>query len=406
MCVKKPHTSDQIQANTLPSERGQVLPLVALSLVVLLGAAALAIDVGYLRDQQRIQQIATDSAAFAGASELSFKAPSLITSGAMRDALNNGYANGVGNVTVAVNSPPQSGAYSGSPTAVEVVITSTHLPTFFGNVIGALNPSVTTRAVAAVNPNELGCVYVLNGGLTLHGGGGGGIASPTCGLLINGDLSVTGSANVDALFVGYTGTNSGGGSYPAGQPIRLTVPVSDPCQRFPACAYLSALNVSALPCVDTTPQNSAALPPGHYCHKVSGSITFAPTAGNALYVFDQPLSGGSMSGAGVTIYNNSASGITWSGNVSVDISGPTTGPTAGMAYYQPPSNCGSITKNGAAGSVDFVGGFYAPSAAMTLNGSLPSVSLIVVGSIVMNGGGMDVSGGDGLVQAGHPVLVQ
>lgn len=393
-------------------DRGQVLPLVAISLVVLLGAAALAVDIGYLRFQQRAQQIATDSAAIAGANELTYTPATRVTSGARMDATSNGYTDGAASVTVTVNHPPASGAYNGLASAVEVIITKKNLSLFFGGVLNAATPQVTTRAVAAVNPNELGCVYALDpaGNLTLNGGGGGGINAPTCGIATNGNLNVNGQANVNARFIGYRGTGPSGGSYPEGQPTKVSIPVADPCAKFTSCAYLTSLAVNTLPCKDATPQPSNALPPGRYCHPVSGDVTFAPTVvngvANALYIFDSAVPTGNMSGTGVTIYNNSGSGITWSGNNTVFVKAPTSGSTSGMAYFQPKTNSGAITKNGQAGSVDFQGGFYAPSASVTMNGNLPSVSLFVAGTIVMNGSGMTVAGSAGLVQTGHAVLAE
>lgn len=57
------------QQNTRSSERGVVLPLVALALVALMGAAALAIDIGNAWLTRRDLTIATDAAALAGAQE-------------------------------------------------------------------------------------------------------------------------------------------------------------------------------------------------------------------------------------------------------------------------------------------------------------------------------------------------
>jgi len=54
----------------LRSERGQALILAALAMVVILGFAALAIDVGYWYSQKREVQNAVDAAALAGAQEL------------------------------------------------------------------------------------------------------------------------------------------------------------------------------------------------------------------------------------------------------------------------------------------------------------------------------------------------
>ena len=51
-------------------ERGQILPIVALALVVMLGISAFAIDVGYAYYAKRQLQSATDAAALAGAQDL------------------------------------------------------------------------------------------------------------------------------------------------------------------------------------------------------------------------------------------------------------------------------------------------------------------------------------------------
>ena len=53
-------------------ERGQALPLVAISMLVVLGLSSLAIDVGSWRYQQRRAQTAADSAAMAGAVQLGY----------------------------------------------------------------------------------------------------------------------------------------------------------------------------------------------------------------------------------------------------------------------------------------------------------------------------------------------
>ncbi|HEY1422618.1 MAG TPA: pilus assembly protein TadG-related protein, partial [Candidatus Acidoferrum sp.] len=55
-------------------QSGQVLVGAALALVVLCGFAGLAIDMGTLRYQKRLQQTAADSAAIAGAQNVNFGA--------------------------------------------------------------------------------------------------------------------------------------------------------------------------------------------------------------------------------------------------------------------------------------------------------------------------------------------
>src|ERR1700676_5435119 len=87
-------------------ERGQVLPIVALALVMLMGAAAMAVDVGYLRYMQRVEQSGADSAAIAGANELGYPAANDVTAAARADAASNGFTHNGSTITVTVNNSP------------------------------------------------------------------------------------------------------------------------------------------------------------------------------------------------------------------------------------------------------------------------------------------------------------
>ncbi len=57
------------------SQRGQVLPIFALMSFFLVGVSALAVDYGLLTNQHRGLQEAADSAALAGASQLTQTSP-------------------------------------------------------------------------------------------------------------------------------------------------------------------------------------------------------------------------------------------------------------------------------------------------------------------------------------------
>ncbi|MFN2459634.1 MAG: pilus assembly protein TadG-related protein [Candidatus Velthaea sp.] len=393
------------------ADRGQVIPIVAIALVGLFGAAALAVDVGYWRYSQRLQQSAADSAAIAGANELAYPAAADIVAAAKRDAATNGFTDGTSNVAVVVNSPPQSGAYAGKNSAVEVIV-SRQQPVFFASIFGGPPQVVSTRAVAVSNTTEIDCIYALAGDITLGGGGGGGITAPTCGLITNQSLVVTGSANVDARTVGYVLNGPAGGVYPDGQP-RRSLPVTDPCPTVPGCAYLTDVTLNHPTSLHTgcMPQSPLPnpIPPGEYCSTLTliGTVNFLP----GLFVLDDGLAASgsaTITGTGVTLYNGGGvdlSGITFSGNINTNITAPTTGPMTGIVYYQPPGNASDIIVNGRAGTDIFAGVFYAPSAAFTLNGNVPAYTLLVAKSITMNGGGLGASSA-GLQTAGHGVLAE
>lgn len=380
-----------------------------MAVFVLLGMAALAVDVGYWRYQQRIEQSAADSAAIAGAGEINYPASADISTAAQNDATSNGFNNGVDSTTVVVNHPPQSGTYLNNNNAVEVIVSKTH-PSFFRNVFGIGNQNVSARAVAVLSSAGGGCIYTRQD-LTLHGGGRGGITTtPLCGLVVNGNMTVTGQANVDVSSAAYAGSGPRGGSYPHGQPFK-SAPASDPCARLAGCAYLLNLRTTngalfSAPCQDPSgvlpgSPPGTSMPPGRYCSAISSNVSLAP----GLFIFDQGPPTGNLSGTDVTIYNNcTPSGgrrgttcdVTLSGGgVNDTVVGPTTGVTAGMVYFQPPSLTNSFTFNGASGTVAAIGGVYAPGGTFTFNGQLPTISFVVAGSITMNGSGLNAGGAGG-----------
>src|SRR6478736_3909402 len=113
----------------LNKQSGQVLIGTAVAMVVLAGFAGLAIDMGTLRYQKRVQQTAADSAAIAGAQNLQFG--SGVTAGAQGAATQNGFTDNnsgagcvggsVGCISVAVNNPPSTGPHSSGTDAAKYV---------------------------------------------------------------------------------------------------------------------------------------------------------------------------------------------------------------------------------------------------------------------------------------------
>lgn len=145
--------------------RGQVLIITALSLFVLLGVAALVVDLGFSWMLHRQEQNAADPAAVAAARWIRDPAtgdavdPTTVQTQMEADACfyaqanqffvdDAGCANALATGALQVSSPPRSGPYSAQHGFVQVVITETH-PTFFGRIFGSSRSTVTTQAVAA-----------------------------------------------------------------------------------------------------------------------------------------------------------------------------------------------------------------------------------------------------------------
>ena len=136
-----------------PRERGQVLVLaLVFTLLVLLGMAAMVIDVGYAYYAQRSLQSSTDAAALAGAQELPdiARAQTVATSYGGQPGGKNAH-NNIPGVTTTVTSKCISSIGECKPAnAIVVTENVARLPTIFARVIGIDHFSVTARSTAAM----------------------------------------------------------------------------------------------------------------------------------------------------------------------------------------------------------------------------------------------------------------
>lgn len=137
------------------SRRGIVAILVAVSLIVLIGAAAMSLDAGRIMDTRRQVQSTAEAAAMAAAIELysaevlhdagSTTATARTSGFAIAEA--NGMANDGTDSIVTINIPPKSGRYTNQTGYVEVIV-QRNQRRGFSNIWGKEPVAVTARAVA------------------------------------------------------------------------------------------------------------------------------------------------------------------------------------------------------------------------------------------------------------------
>ncbi|HYW54518.1 MAG TPA: TadG family pilus assembly protein [Dongiaceae bacterium] len=369
-------------------ERGQSLPLLAFAICAILGMVALVVDVGFWRYQQRLEQAAADSAAIAGDIRLYYVAataapgsPALpeVVSAAQEAAAQNGFADdgGAGDTVVTVNSPPavNTPPYPGATpypanSAVEVIVKHKQ-PIFFGGIFGQKPQFVTARAVAVKTPDLNDCMFQMDPGKSVHMGPPGTTESIDCNIIVNGSIP---NGTIQAPALTYSGPPPGATLVP---PLiaRKSFPAADPCLTIAGCAYLSR---AVFPVNPIDPGSQPNLSPGSYVNCCSSDVSLAP----GVYYFYGGISGGSLSGTGVTIVNVDG-GVNFSGRGGMNVTAPLDGPTAGVAFYQPPANSNPYRGNGDSGT--FAGLFYAPTADYTTTGHGDTFSLIVVGGIGFTG---------------------
>jgi len=213
----------RVAAMARKNEEGQALLTTALAMGVLMGFGGLAIDMGILRYEKRLQQSAADAAAVAGASDLAYGG---YVAGAQNASAANGFTdNGggqvsncaspgaaIGTVCVQVDNPPQTGPHAGNAGYVEVLVASVQR-TYFMPVLGINQSTVVARAVAGnltggaclytLQPNTVGIEGInISGNPTLN--------APTCSIIDNGNFSTNGGAyGVVGATVSVSGIESG-----------------------------------------------------------------------------------------------------------------------------------------------------------------------------------------------------
>src|ERR1700739_90314 len=196
------------------NQSGQALATMAIAMVVLAGFAGLAMDMGTLRYQKRLQQSAADAAAIAGASNIGFGG---MVAGGQNAAIANGFTDassntlstcttpgaGIGTVCVQITAGPTAGPHAGNTNYVEAYV-SVVQPTYFMTLFGVNSETVTARAVAtntsgAGGPGP-GCLYTLGAptasieGVNINGNAT--LNAPTCGIVDNGNYNSKGNSLV------------------------------------------------------------------------------------------------------------------------------------------------------------------------------------------------------------------
>ena len=276
-------------------------------------------------------------------------------------------------------------------------------PTYFLRVLGVSSLSVSARAVA-YEGNGPNCIYVLdpsassamsvNGNVSIQSG---------CGLLVDSSasngLAVTGNVTIAAPTIGVVGNYSSNGNVSlTPTPKTGVIAASDPLAYLQEPAVGSCAHTNFSLNGNTGSSGSPyQLYAGTYCGGISVNGNSWLNFNAGTYV----LAGGGMSikgnavmiGTGVTFYNTTGSGgygaITLSGNTQANLSAPTSGPLAGILFFQDrsiPSSAAASTITGNSSS-SFDGAIYFATTAVTYvgNSSLNGYSILVADKVVISG---------------------
>lgn len=417
-------------------ERGQVLPLATLLIILMLSMTGFAMETGlafYLRQQAHA---AAESAAMATVlAAMSSVSGSSVTCGT--GSAGTHCSSTATTCTASPTSPPQTntdngclfakqnGFTAGGSTAIKITANNTSPAPGAPNVsvMYWAQATVTTRqvqlfsalfssagmftgatATAAIvsSGSPSGCIYVLDATASRAMQVAGSTVTSTCGIFINSSatdaLETEGNPSTGSYYITSTETsivghyqNNGQGSF---SPIPLVgqTAVQDPLKNLAAPSVGSCAHTNY-----NWSQGTTTLSPGVYCGGINisgGTVTFS--AGQ--YILD----GGGLqinsantvvTGSGVSFYNTATSGYSYgllniSGQPNVTFSAPTSGAYQGIFWFSDrnDTNTSQNQWNGATTS-SLQGTIYIPTAPLLYTGQSTSGTYtgLVVDKLVVNG---------------------
>lgn len=396
--------------------RGVAAPVTALGLTVVLGFVGLGVDLGHGYLQRRTAQHAADSAAFSAAAALT-RGGGDAAAEARAVAARYGFPA----TQVAVNLPPTTGPNTGRAGYVEVLAEQPGRR-FFASLIGVGPSTIRARAVAVAGTPGDACVLALNANASASAlwTGSADIKLNGCSLFANSSsvnaLELKGGAKLAAKSVGLVGgySQSSNSTLTTTEGVHTSqAPVEDPYKNVavPSNVGCDATGASSYgPRPDGTPRV--------FCNGLSITSSQSVRLDPGVYIVKGALNvSGTLTGSGVTIVLTSdggaASSLTINGSATIDLSAPTTGPTAGLIFFQDPNAPGADSKITGSSSFRLDGALYFPRQKVSFRGTTDSVggcTQIVAGGVEFTGDaslGLNCAG-KGVTMAGgrRPAMIE
>ena len=355
--------------------RGAIFLTVAIALPVLLGATALAVDLGMWYRERTTLQLAADAAAMGAARLLS---DASATTGNYQTVALAEAEGAIGHGTVGALVTPISVSVTAGQ-SVTVTLTSAATQ-YFTAALGVPAPTLTATAEAGL-AQPPACVLALDQasvtGISITGNAT--VDAPQCGIFSNAtsahSLDFTGNISVDAKSIGSSGiARETGNVSVTPTPLNNQGAVADPLSSLTPPTPAACTSASG----SYTGNQTVTLWPGTYCSGLSfagnTTVTFEP--GTYILEGNFSLAGNVTiaSATGVTFYlgGSSPGTLQWTGKIMTQspMTAPTSGPYAGVLVYQDRSasagNVASFTGNA---SLSIGGTLYLPEAKLSITGN-------------------------------------
>jgi Flp pilus assembly protein TadG len=385
-------------ARFLNDQSGAVLALVAIVIIpVLIGGAALSIDLGFAFSRQRQMQVAADAAAYSGAASLvqNAQGKTLITTYYATEAINTaaaaGFTAGVNNVTAV------SPSYDAAAGTVTVAISEQRNWALAGVFLPNSGHITTVQAVAKVAQTNDYCILSLGckvknpqAGVGIYVGGSASITSSSgCGMSTNCNSSCSVQTNGQANTIGMPVYTEGGYCYNSGTPTaNVTQSAYGTADPFVANGFYSSIQGAAWPATtNKTVTDPVLVPNTIYADNVKFSNSPLNLA-KGIYYFANGFTTNStvVTGDEVTLVFGPNASISLNGSTQINID-QTKLPTSGVAIAGLNSSGISFSGNtffGGQGALYFPNGQVDFTGSNTTGGASQCIQ-IVAQVVTLNG---------------------
>jgi Flp pilus assembly protein TadG len=371
------HRTSRFLRRLSRDQRGSIGIIAAVSLAVLLAFGGLGVDAALWMRAKHNAQGAADAAANSVAAAAAIGNPaSRLTAEANAAAAANGFQNGMNGVTVTMNNPPASGAYAGNASAYEVIVSSPQQLYLASALAGITAPTVKGRAVALLTagtpaptfptcilglspqPSQIDVTFNGNTAVTANG------CDVDADSPSSSSVNTNGGGSVHAKDVRTVGGVSGGNIFVTGGIYTQQTTIPDP---------YAGLQMPSMPSFSSPNNWSGTIhnPTGVMAFNGDVNVTGPTSLDPGIYM----ISNGSLksaaqynvSGTGVTIILTSGTpssdnGVfSFTGGGALNISAPTSGPTAGIALWADKNLPNKEDKFAGGTTGNLVGAIYLPS---------------------------------------------
>lgn len=373
------------RTNFVRDNRGATAAIFAISMPLLLGMGALAVDVGIWNVQKRQAQGAADQAAFSAA--VSSKAgnnTAKVTTDARAITSTMGFVNNAGGVTVTVNGPPTSGQFATKTGYWEVIITEPQATWLAGYFLGN-GPTVSARAVAGAAAGGNACIIGLaTTGTAITMNNNNAISNAGCAVYSNSNFSVDNNSSISGVAYAHLAFT--------GKVDKATIPNKVPGADIVTDPYADVTLPST--CSGTASiTSSGTKTAGSYCNGLTIGNNQTLTLGSGTYVF-----GGTFSVGNSVVFNSTGpvtmifmpnTSISIGNNAEFHFDAPTSGPYAGIAMAGRNLTTNFVSWNNAV--FDTQGAIYFPNQTLEIKNNFTSTKCTqIVANIVQikNNAGM------------------